>query len=90
MLAFDVIELFRVWIDYVVFTLAAQQVIDEDCYSIREGGYWLESQGKRILIQSVNDYLEEVIKMNGISRSRAVHIELYAQNLAQVFLRFKP
>jgi CRISPR-associated protein Cas1 len=89
-LAFDVIELFRVWIDYVVFTLAAQEVIDEDCYRVESGAYWLESQGKRILIQSVNDYLEEVIKMKGVSRSRAVHIELYAQNLAQVFLKFKP
>ncbi|MEA2042253.1 MAG: CRISPR-associated endonuclease Cas1 [Bacteroidota bacterium] len=87
-LAFDIIELFRVWIDYVVFTLAEQEVIDEDCYSIKDGAYWLESQGKRIFIQSVNDYLEEKIKMNGISRSRATHIELYCQNLAQKFLKF--
>lgn len=88
-LAFDVIEIFRVWVDYVVINLAKQEIIDADCYVVTDGNYWLETQGKRILIQSVNDYLEEIVMMNGISRSRAFHIELYSQNLAQIFLNFK-
>lgn len=87
-LVFDVIELYRVWIDYVVFSLCTQQVIDEDCYSVNEdGSCWLENMGKRILIQSVNDYLNEIILFNGLNRSRQIHIELYAQNLAQQFLK---
>ncbi len=86
-LAYDVIEVFRVWIDYVVFSLCIQEAIDEECYSIKEGAYWLENLGRRILIQSVNDYLDEIIPMNGLERSRAVHIDLYAQNLAQRFLK---
>lgn len=90
-LVFDVIEKFRVWIDYVVMGLISQNVIDEDCYSVKEdGSYWLEALGKRILIQSVNDYFDEVIKMNGLDRSRDTHITLFAQNLAQTFLNFKP
>lgn len=90
-LVFDVIEKFRVWIDYVVLSLISQKVIDEDCYSIKDdGSYWLEALGKRILIQSVNDYFDEVIKMNGLDRSRQSHIMLFAQNLAQTFLQFKP
>lgn len=89
-LVFDVIERYRVWIDYVVFRLAEQEVIDEDCYQIIDDAFWLESQGKRILIQSVNDYLEEIIKIGGLSRSRSTHIELYAQSLAQMFLKFRP
>jgi CRISP-associated protein Cas1 len=89
-LVFDVIEKFRVWVDYVVVGLLSQKVIDEDCYSIKaDGSYWLEALGKRILIQSFNDYLEEVIKMNGLDRSRESHIQLFAQNLAQKFLNFK-
>lgn len=89
-LAFDVIELFRVWADFVVIHLLDQNAIDEDCYSIKpDGSYWLENMGKRILIQSVNDYLSEIIAMGGIERSRNTHIELYAQNLAQNFLKFK-
>jgi CRISPR-associated protein Cas1 len=85
-LVYDVIERFRVWADYVVFGLAAQQVFTPDCYTVREdGSYWLENSGKRILIQSFNDYLGEVLKIKGVERSRQVHIDLYAQSLARVF-----
>ncbi|MEA3444803.1 MAG: CRISPR-associated endonuclease Cas1 [Bacteroidota bacterium] len=89
-LVFDIIEKFRVWPDYVVFSLLMQDVINDDCYSIKnDGSFWLEALGKRILIQSLNDYLEEIIKMNSTDRSRATHIELFAQALAQKFLNFK-
>lgn len=87
-LVFDVIELYRIWIAYVVFSLCSQQVIDEDCYSIQDdGSFWLENMGKRILIQATNDYFDEVINLKGLHRSRMTHIELYAQNLAQIFLK---
>jgi CRISPR-associated protein Cas1 len=85
-LVFDVIEIYRIWIDYVVFSLAMQQVFNEDCFSLKDGGYWLEALGKRILIQSVNDYFEEIIKLEGLERSRNQHIEQYAHKLAKIFL----
>lgn len=86
-LVFDVIEKFRVWIDYVVISLATQKAVNEDCYSARkDGSYWLEALGKRILIQSINDYFDEVILYKGLERSRQTHINLYAQSLAQMFL----
>ncbi len=89
-LVYDVIERFRVWADYVVFGLASQQVFTSDCYTIRkDGSYWLENNGKRILIQSFNDYLSEVIKIKGVDRSRVVHIDLYAQSLARMFESLK-
>ena len=89
-LVYDIIEKYRVWIDYVVIQLSVQEVIDEDCYSVKEdGSFWLENMGKRILIQSVNDYFNELIKVKGISRSRENHIDLFAQNLATLFLHFK-
>jgi len=85
-LVYDVIERYRVWADYVVFGLAAQNVFTPDCYTVREdGSYWLENNGKRILIQSFNDYLNEVIKIKGIERSRVVQIDFYAQSLARMF-----
>jgi len=86
-LVFDVIELFRVWIDYVCFLLAIQEAVDEEWFSVDStGGYWLEQLGKRILIQSVNDYFDEVIQWNGLERSRLTHIDLYAHNLATMFM----
>ena len=86
-LVFDIIEIYRVWVDYVVINLCMQEAVTEECYSIKDdGSYWLEPLGKRILIQSLNDYLSEEIKMNGLERTRLTHIQLYAQNLAQQFL----
>lgn len=88
-LVFDVIERYRVWADYVVVSLAMQKVINDDCFSIRDdGSYWLEALGKRILIQSINDYLDENVRENGLDRSRLTHISLYAQQLAQEFKKF--
>ncbi len=86
-LVYDVIELYRIWVDYVVFTLVMQRdIITDEFYSVKsDGSYWLEALGRRIVIQSLNDYLDEVILMNGINRSRLSHIFLYAQDLAQKF-----
>lgn len=89
-LVFDVIEKYRVWIDFVVVKLLQQNAINTDCYSIREdGSYWLEALGKRILIQSVNDYFDEVITMDGVNRSRQNHIALYSQKLATLISKAK-
>ena len=89
-LVYDVIELYRIWVDYVVFTLLAQNGITDECYSIREdGSYWLEPLGRRILIQSLNDYLDETISKGGVVRSRLTHLNLYIQNLAQKLKRYE-
>jgi len=89
-LVYDVIELYRVWVDYVVFSLVAQNSITDEFYSVNsDGSYWLEGLGRRVLIQSLNDYLDEVILMNGVSRSRENHILLRAQNLAQTFKEYQ-
>lgn len=88
-LVYDIIELYRVWIDYVVYSLVMQNVITGEYYSVKEdGSYWLESLGRRVLIQSVNDYLEEEITVKGITRSRQYQIFLYVQNLAQIFKKY--
>lgn len=89
-LVFDVIEKFRVWIDYVVVKLLEQKVINSDCYSVKDdGSYWLEALGKRILIQSVNDYLDEIVRMDGVNRSRVNHIGLFSKKMASTILKLK-
>ncbi len=85
-LVYDVIELYRVWVDYVVCTLLMQNAITDEYYSVKsDGSYWLEPLGRRVLIQSLNDYLEETIEVKNSTRSRQHQIFLYAQNLAQQF-----
>jgi CRISPR-associated protein Cas1 len=88
-LVYDMIEIYRVWVDYVVFTLVSQNIITDEFYSVKpDGSYWLEALGRRILVQSLNDYLDEVILMNGVNRSRETHIYLKTQSLAQTFKKF--
>ena len=89
-LVYDVIELYRIWVDYVVYSLVVQQVVTDEYYSVREdGSYWLESLGRRVLIQSLNDYLYEIITVKGVNRSRLTQIQLYAQDLAQLFKKYE-
>lgn len=88
-LVYDIIELYRIWIDYVVYGLVIQNVVTDDYYSVREdGAYWLEGLGRRVLIQSVNDYFAEIIELKGVSRSRQNQLFLYAQELAQKFKKY--
>lgn len=89
-LVYDVIELYRIWVDYIVYTLVIQGVITEDCYSKKEdGSVWLEGLGRRILIQSFNDYLDETVEFKGLTRSRLFQISLYCQNLAQQLKKYE-
>ena len=89
-LVYDVIELFRIWVDYVVFTLLAQNAITDEFYSVREdGSCWLEALGRRVLIQSLNDYLDETVTKAGVVRSRLTHMNLYIQNFAQKLKTFE-
>lgn len=83
-LSYDIIENYRVWIDYIVYSLLSQSIITEDYYSTDENGaIWLEALGRRVMIQSVNDYLSEIETMNGVKRSRETHIFLFSQKFAQ-------
>jgi len=89
-LVYDVIEIYRIWIDYIVYSLACQDVMTNDCYSVKpDNSFWLEPLGRRILIQAVNDYLDELVDIAGLSRTRLTHIQLYAQDLAQKFKNYK-
>lgn len=88
-LIYDIIELYRIWVDYVVCNLACQEVITDEFYSVSDdGSCWLENLGRKVLIQSLNDYLEEHIQMRDLMRSRGTQIQLYAQNLAQKFKNY--
>lgn len=90
-LVFDIIELFRHWADYVAFSLALKNSIDNDTFfTIHDDNtYWLDNLGKKIIIQAFNDYLSEIITINNINRSREEYIQYFAHQLAQKFLKFK-
>lgn len=88
-LVYDVIELYRVWVEYVVFRILQSGVLEEDFCSFQEdGAVRLEGLGRKVIIQSLNDYMEEIIDDGRKSRSRATMIDLQAQELAQYFKKY--
>lgn len=86
-LVFDVIENYRSWMDYVVVQLCKAEAIPEEAFEIiaETGAVRLSPLAKRILIQSVNDFLDEIIVIKK-PLSRLSHIESDAFRLANVFL----
>ncbi len=87
-LVYDFIEQYRHWADYVVCYLCVQEVVFEEFFDIESGNYWLNTDGKRILIQSFNDYLYEIVNLEGISRSRINHCDMEAQRFASMLKKF--
>ncbi|WP_114749629.1 CRISPR-associated endonuclease Cas1 [Pleomorphovibrio marinus] len=89
-LVFDVIEQYRNWMDYVVIRLCQESAIPPEAFSKDEKteAMLLGPLAKRILIQSVNDYLGEIISLKGRALSRHVHMEEDMHKLAKVFLKF--
>ena len=89
-LVYDIIELYRVWIDYVIYSIAIQNVLSTECFSKESNGsYILEALGRRIVIQSVNDYFEESTNVQGVHKSRNAQIQQYAYDLAKTFKSFE-
>ncbi len=90
-LVFDFIEKFRAWMDYVVLQLSLAEAIPMEAFEVQpeDQGILLTPLAKRILIQSVNDYLSEIINLNGKTMSRQAHLEVMANQLAKQFLKSK-
>lgn len=88
-LVYDIIEKYRMWMDYVVIQLCRMEAIPADYFEFEPHtrACRLEAMAKRILIQAVNDYLSEIINLDGQDRSRQTHIDLQAKALAQFFLK---
>lgn len=88
-LVFDIIEKYRVWVDFVAIHLCLQEAMSEECFRQEGKAVLLDTLGKRILIQAINDYLAEIIPMNGLERSRTAHIQRFAHQLTATFRKVK-
>jgi CRISPR-associated protein Cas1 len=85
-LVYDFIEKYRVWAEAVLLKLCFRKMLDPSMFSQRKGGLWLETEGKRITILAMNDFLNEVIQLNGKRRSRLVHLQEDAHGFAKIIL----
>jgi CRISP-associated protein Cas1 len=64
-LVFDLIEMYRGYMDEVVFKLFSKRQVKKDMFDEVEGGLWLNKEGKVLLIGAVNDRVAEKIKYKG-------------------------
>lgn len=86
-LVFDIIEKYRTWMDYVVIQLCMAEAFPLEAFEQEnpDSALLLGPLAKRILIQSVNDYLGEIISLQGKSLSRISHIDEDMHKLARFF-----
>lgn len=87
-LIYDVMERYKVWVDYVAVDLCRQEALKEECFTTNKGAVWLTTLGRRIFIQALKDYFGEVIRINQIDSHRVSHITHYTRSLPKVFSDF--
>ncbi len=93
-LTYDFIEPYRTWADTTAVRLCLAQAVEvlnhfQPIPQNKGLGIWLNSEGKKVVIQTFNNYLEEIINQNNLSRSRSTHLFLDAQAFAQTLLKFE-
>jgi len=63
-LVFDVIEAFRIIVDKRVFYLFSRRKVSDGHFDKIEGGIHLNEEGRRIIIEQLNDELEKTVQFN--------------------------
>ncbi|MGG7163514.1 CRISPR-associated endonuclease Cas1 [Clostridium ihumii] len=64
-LVFDVIEVYRHYMDEIVFSLFTKRLVKDEMFDKVENGLWLNSNGKALLIEKINTRFEEQIRYKG-------------------------
>lgn len=83
-LVYDFIEPYRAWADKVVFTLFSSKKVNQSHADAITGGYALNPEGKKLLMEAYNEYLEEdMIRHRGRNRTKATILLLEAHRFAQ-------
>jgi len=86
-LVFDFIEPYRTWADKVVFSLFTGKKVNQGHTDTLTAGCSLNSEGKKLLMEHYNLYLEdETIRYSGRNRTRATILQLEAHRFAQTLL----
>lgn len=86
-LVYDCIEPYRAWADKVVFSLFSGKKVNQTHADAITGGFSLNAEGKKLLMEAYNEYLEnDVIRYRGRNRTRATIHLLDAHRVAQELL----
>lgn len=83
-LVYDLIEPYRIWADTIALRLCAAHLIDMTMFTVNDEQFWLEREGKKIVIATFNDYMDVIIQNKHRRRSRFNHIIADITELAQI------
>ena len=87
-MSLDFIEPYRPWMDEVVIDLCRKRAILTEHTSPHKGGIWLNKTGRKIVVEAVEAYLEEKVRLRQKQLSRRDHILEEAQQLRRYFLKW--
>lgn len=86
-MVYDFIEPYRAWADKTVFSLFSAKKVNQSHTDAVTGGYSLNSEGKVLLMEAYNQYLEgDSVRYKGRNRTRAGILLLEAHRFAQELL----
>lgn len=86
-LVFDLIEMYRVYMDEIIFKLFSKRQVKKEMFDkIKGGGFWLNKSGKELLIESINNRFEDKIKYKGRMIKLGNIIQYDCHNIANQIL----
>ncbi|MDP4146883.1 MAG: CRISPR-associated endonuclease Cas1 [Bacillota bacterium] len=86
-LVFDIIEMYRGYMDEIVFGLFSRRKVKKEMFDkVEGGGYWLNKEGKQLLIESINNTFEDKIKYKGRMIKLSNIIQYDCHNIANRIL----
>ena len=85
---FDFIEPYRIYADTVVFRLFSAKKVNKSYADKITGGYYLNKEGKELLIKAFNNYFEEeTIRYKGRNQTRSNAIQMDAHSFANSLIK---
>lgn len=84
---FDIIEMYRVYIDKIVFKLCSTKKVKKEHFDEVKGGYYLNKEGKELLITQYNKDMEQKIKYKGKNIELQNIIQYDCHNIANRILK---
>lgn len=86
-LVFDIIEMFRIYVDETVVYLFTRRMVKEEYFERLEQGLGLSKEGKAALIETVNKALDETIEYRGRNVKRRNTIQMECHRIANNLIR---
>lgn len=86
-LVYDIVEMYRTYMDEIVFKLFSGKKINKDYFNNVEGGYYLNDEGKKVLIEAVNKSFEEKIRYKGRNIEMQNIMQYDCHNIANKILK---